>query len=53
MHDYQPVDLGPLCNAGITIYKSEQAPPTGQQTFHGLPFLIGADVQPGRFHNVD
>src|SRR5262245_43351019 len=41
MSDYEPVDLGPLCNAGIAIYGSEAQPPTGGVTFHGLPFLVG------------
>jgi hypothetical protein len=41
MPDYQPIDLGPLCNAGSAIYGPGKTPPTGQLTFHGLPFLIG------------
>ena len=30
MPDYEPVDLGPLCNAGIAIYGPGTAPPTGR-----------------------
>lgn len=41
MPDYEPIDLGPLCNAGGALYGASAAPPTGQLTFHGLPFLIG------------
>jgi hypothetical protein len=41
MPDYQPVDLGPLCNAGISIYGEAAAPPTGQLALHGLPFVVG------------
>jgi len=41
MPDYQPLDLGPHCNAGSAIYGGEKTQPTGQLTFHGLPFLIG------------
>src|SRR5262245_31997942 len=41
MSDYEAIDLGPLCNAGVAIYGSEAQPPLGNQTFHGLPFLVG------------
>jgi hypothetical protein len=41
MHDYQPVDLGPLCTVGRDTYGLEAQPPIGAVTFHGLPFLIG------------
>jgi hypothetical protein len=41
MLDYEPVDLGSLCNTGIAIYGPTEQPPTGRMTFHGLPFLIG------------
>src|SRR6187402_3522025 len=44
MPDYQPIDLGPLCNAGGAIYGPGETPPIGQQSFHGLPFLIGGLV---------
>src|SRR4029453_17031285 len=48
MPDYEPVDFGPRCNAGIAIYGSAAAPPTGRMTFHGLPFLVGgAAPDPG------
>src|SRR5688572_10537311 len=42
MQDYQTVDLGPFCNAGVTIYGTAASPPTGDLTFHGLPFLVGS-----------
>jgi hypothetical protein len=42
MSDYQPIDLGPLCNAGVALYDAAKLPPTGQVSFHGLPFQIGA-----------
>ena len=41
MPDYQPIDLAPLCNAGVAAYGPEAQPPTGAVTFHGLPFLVG------------
>jgi hypothetical protein len=40
MSDYQPIDLGALCNAGAAVYGSS-SPPIGSATFHGLPFLVG------------
>ncbi|HEX5690230.1 MAG TPA: hypothetical protein VFX76_09520, partial [Roseiflexaceae bacterium] len=40
MPDYQPLDLGALCNAGADVYGSN-TPPIGNTTFHGLPFLVG------------
>ena len=52
--DYEPLDFSRLCNAGTELYDPEalefdgtylqplpDTPPTGQQEFHGLPFLIG------------
>jgi hypothetical protein len=44
MSDYEPVDFGPLCNAGVAIYGAEAQPPTGCVTFHGLPFLVGGSA---------
>src|SRR5262249_44899843 len=41
MLDYEPVDLGPLCNAGSAIYAAVAAPPTRRLTFPGLPYLVG------------
>src|SRR5262245_6747948 len=41
MLEYEPVDFGPRCNAGSAIYGPLAPPPTGQLTFHGLPFLVG------------
>src|SRR3954452_12194135 len=49
MLDYQPIDLGLLCNAGGAIYGPKNTPPMGQLTFHGLPFQIGgATPDPAR-----
>jgi hypothetical protein len=41
MRDYSAVDLGPFCNAGVTIYGPAASPPTGSLSLHGLPFLVG------------
>src|SRR5262245_35413272 len=41
MSDYEPIDLGPLCNAGVAIYGADEQPATGSVTLHGLPFLVG------------
>jgi len=42
MQDYEPLDLSGICNAGPELCRRERAPATGEQTFHGLPFRIGA-----------
>ncbi|HWQ13261.1 MAG TPA: CehA/McbA family metallohydrolase [Roseiflexaceae bacterium] len=44
MKDYEPLDLGPLCNAGAALYGPEATPPTGRTLLHGLPFLIGGEA---------
>ncbi|MEN9937054.1 MAG: hypothetical protein RLZZ387_3633 [Chloroflexota bacterium] len=44
MMDYQPLDIGPLCNAGAELYGAEAKPPTGRVTLRGLPFLIGGET---------
>ena len=41
MNDYVPLDLASLCNAGLEAFGDGQQAPTGRQSFHGLPFLIG------------
>ena len=41
MEDYQPVDLAPFCNAGMSFLGAAASPVIGRQTFHGLPFQIG------------
>ena len=41
MADYQPLDISSLCNAGLAILGEQGQAPTGRQSFHGLPFLIG------------
>lgn len=40
MTDYEPVDLTVWCNAGPALLGDDT--PLGVQTFHGLPFQIGA-----------
>lgn len=52
--EYEPLVLSATCNIGIDLFRSDNlesdgtylqplpdSPPTGAQTFHGLPFLIG------------
>jgi len=42
MKDYEPLDLSAYCNAGPEASgRPNHTPLTGEQTFHGLPFLIG------------
>ena len=41
MEAYEPLDLSALCNAGLELVTEGEPPPTGDQTFHGLPFRIG------------
>ena len=43
MPDYEPLDLSSWCNAGLEAVGDGHPPPVGRQSFHGLPFLIGAD----------
>ncbi len=43
MTDYEPLDLSPLCNAGLSVLGENVQAPVGGQTFHGLPFLIGRE----------
>src|SRR3990172_580229 len=58
--DYEPFDLGAACNAGPEAYTYDTnypagqwhfdlklPPPLGPQTYHGLPFQIGAQGGPG------
>jgi hypothetical protein len=40
--EYEPLDLTPYRNAPARLLGGDTEPPTGQQEFHGLPFLIGA-----------
>src|SRR5262245_41297062 len=42
MSDYEPLDLSAFCNAGPELYPSQNPPPGGSLTFHGLPFQVGA-----------
>lgn len=57
--EYEPLSLAVHCNAGIELYHPDnlqydgtylqplpEAPPVGVQSFHGLPFLIGAADNP-------
>jgi hypothetical protein len=48
MSDYQPLDLTAVCNAGPELFPNENAPAVGDQTFHGLPFRVGADTSAGK-----
>jgi hypothetical protein len=43
MPDYEPIDLGDLCNAGTAFVSPDARPPIGSQLFHGLPFAIAGD----------
>ena len=40
MKDYEPLDLTPFCNAGADLFG--EAVPTGDQSWQGLPFQVGA-----------
>ena len=40
MSDYEPLDIGGVCNAGPSLL-GDQHVETGPQSFLGLPFLIG------------
>ena len=48
MHDYEPIDLSTLCNAGLEALGEDVSAPVGQQSFHGLPFLIGSADSDGQ-----
>ena len=41
MNDYEPLDLSTVYNAGIETLGDVDPPPTGAQSFHGIPFLMG------------
>lgn len=43
--DYRPLDLDAWRDAGLSILDHGDTPPLGEQTFHGLPFLIGTDAE--------
>ena len=43
MADYQPLDLSTLCNAGLDVLDGNTKVPLGEQSFRGLPFLVGED----------
>ncbi len=42
MSEYQPIDISSYCSAGAEVLNASQQLLVGEQTFHGLPFLIGA-----------
>ncbi len=46
MADYEPLDLGESCNAGLDSLGGGRRPPIGDQMFHGLPFRIGDPARP-------
>ena len=39
---YEPLDITNLCNVGTDFVEDSAEPPIGDQTFHGLPFQVGA-----------
>jgi hypothetical protein len=41
MDAYEPLDLSAVCNAGLDVLGQNRRAPIGQQSFHGLPFVIG------------
>ena len=41
MTEYEPIDLTTLTNAGLDVLAEGPSAPTGEQNFHGLPFMIG------------
>ncbi len=41
MSHYEPIDLSALCNADLEAIETRRHPPVGEQTFHGVPFVIG------------
>jgi hypothetical protein len=43
MTGYVPLVLSGACNAGVAFAGPELRPPTGPQTYHGLPFAVGDD----------
>ncbi|MBZ0303427.1 MAG: CehA/McbA family metallohydrolase [Anaerolineae bacterium] len=44
MSDYRPLDLTSVFNVGTTFMPARSNPRIGSQSFHGLPFAIGADA---------
>lgn len=55
--EYEPLDLSTFCNAGESLYryyrgrsggtylnKRDVPPPSGEQHFHGIPFLVGSSA---------
>ncbi|MBZ0286017.1 MAG: hypothetical protein K8I30_00275, partial [Anaerolineae bacterium] len=43
MSDYKPLALGGVYNVGTNFMNPDAKPPIGDQSFHGLPFQIGAN----------
>ena len=41
MRDYEPLDLSAVYNAGAEALGDVEPPPTGAQSFHGIPFILG------------
>ena len=48
MNDYQTLDLTAWCNAGLEVLGADAQAVLGRQTFHGLPFQIGASQAGGK-----
>lgn len=44
---YEPVDLRMYCNAGREALEGGAPIASGRRTYHGLPFLIGREDDPG------
>lgn len=42
MPDYEPIDLSALCNVGLDVIGGDDAPPVGEISLRGLPFLVGS-----------
>lgn len=43
-NDYDPLDILEYCNGGTDVYDGKHQPAIGRQSFHGLPFQVGAEV---------
>ena len=47
MKDYQPLDLSALCNTGLDVLNEGMSVSIGEQTFRGLPFVVGSPASEG------
>ena len=54
MHDYQPLDISSVLNAGIEVLgEDDQDVDVGSQSFRGLPFEVGTDSGGDCFISLD